>query len=82
MAEHPIVREGDWLNVGNTRCVVMEVYQTNSHSGVCKVVFNRNKPTTQDVDWNGKEWIFPVRPDFGGYAQSSNQYVQQLLGKR
>ena len=82
MAEHPIVREGDWLIVGATRCVVMIVYQANSTNGVCKVVFNKNKPTTHDVTWNGTEWIFPERPDFGGYAQTSNQYVQQLLGNR
>ena len=82
MMGHPIINLGDWLRVGNTLCVVMTVYQANSRDGVCEVVFNKSKPTTHNVDWNGKEWVFSVRADFGGYAPDSNQYVQQLLGKR
>ena len=50
MAQHPIVRKGDWLNVGTVRCVVMQLYPDNSIGSVCIVVCNKNKPTTRDVD--------------------------------
>ena len=82
MAQHPIIRKCDWLNVGSVRCVAMQLYPDNSIGSVRIVVCNKNNPTTRDVDWNGQEWIFPDRPDFGGYPHQSNQYVQQLLGKR
>jgi len=47
--------------------------------GVCQGFFNRQKPTTHDVDWDGETWFFPQRQDFGGYARPSDPYVQMLL---
>jgi len=29
---------------------------------ICKVVFNPQKPTTHDVDWNGQQWFFQSVP--------------------
>ena len=42
---------------------------------ICKVVFNPQKPTTHDVDWNGQQWFFPERPDFGGYGVKAKNYA-------
>lgn len=78
MKDHPKISPGDWIYVGSTRCVVTNVYASTSLSGVCMVVFNKHKPTTHDVDWNGKEWYFPQRPDFGGYGRDNDPFVQQL----
>ena len=78
MSEHPKIKEGDWLIVEKTNCVVSIVYPKNSESGICLVVYDPKKPTTHDVDWDGEKWIFPKRPDFGGYGRDSDPYVQQL----
>jgi len=78
MKGHPEIKKGDWIRVGATDCVVAIVYQENSMSGVCKAIFNKSKPTTHDVDWNGESWFFPARPDYGGYAKNSDPLVQQL----
>ena len=78
----PNVSAGDWIYVGTVRCVVRMVYKPESTNGVCEVVFNKDKPTTHDVDWDGDKWFFPKRPDFGGYPRQSDPFVQQLLGKR
>lgn len=45
---------------------------------ICKVVFNPQKPTTHDVDWNGQQWFFPERPDFGGYGRDGCPFVRKL----
>lgn len=78
MSEAPKIKPGDWITVGTISCVVSIVYPPNSDSGVCLAVFDKNKPTTHDVDWDGEKWFFPKRPDFGGYGRSDNPYVQQL----
>ena len=78
MNKHPKVSPGDWIHVKGNRCVVTHVYPPDSQNGVCKVVFNEQKPTTHDVDWNGSDWIFPERPDFGGYGRDSDPFVRQL----
>jgi hypothetical protein len=70
MPERPVVEPGDWISIGNTNCVVADVRQPGSVSisGDIKVVFNPQKPTNHDVEWNGEAWVFCERPDFGGYA--------------
>ena len=45
---------------------------------ICKVVFNPQKLTTHDVDWNGQQWFFPERPDFGGYGRDGCPFVRKL----
>jgi hypothetical protein len=55
--EHPEIIPSDWIDVAGCACVVMRVYPKNSPFGVCKVVFNKIKPTTHDVDWNGEKWF-------------------------
>ncbi|WP_114193528.1 hypothetical protein [Edaphovirga cremea] len=76
--KHPDVKPSDWIEVGGYDCVVMKTYNANSPFGICKVVFNKTKPTTRDVDWNGDKWFFPERPDFGGYGRNDDPYVIQL----
>ena len=78
MTVHPPITEGDWITVERTDCVVTNVFKPGAPSRVCKVVFNKSKPTTHDIDWNGSKWIFPERPDYGGYGRDSDPYVQQL----
>jgi len=67
------------IHVNGVRCIVRLLYAPESMEGVCQVVFNRQKPTTHDVDWDGETWFFPQRQDFGGYARPSDPYVQMLL---
>lgn len=80
MSEVPKISELDWITVGTHDCVVRHVYPQHhrSYSGVCEVVFNRAKPTTHDVDWNGTAWFFPERPDYGGYGRDGDPAVEQL----
>jgi hypothetical protein len=78
MKNAPAIQAGDWITVGSQDCVVKLVYESGSPFGRCLVVFNKVKPTTHDVDWNDNGWFFPQRPDFGGYAQDNDPYVQQL----
>ncbi|WFZ22230.1 hypothetical protein NFK58_13020 [Citrobacter portucalensis] len=79
MKQHPAVAPKDWIEVSGNSSVVMVVYPENSPFGVCKVVFNKAKPTTHDVEWDGEKWIFPHRPDYGGYARNDNPFVRQLI---
>jgi len=65
---HPNIKPGDWIDVAQRECVVSKLYRSDSSSGVCEVVFNPNKPTNCDVDWDGEKWFFPERGDYGGYA--------------
>jgi hypothetical protein len=73
------IAPGDWITVGTTRCVVSKVYAPDQSSAVCLVVFNKSKPTTHDLDWDGEKWFFPERADFDGYGRISDPYVQQLI---
>lgn len=78
MTAQPPIALGDWIEVGSTDCVVMNIYKAESSSGVCQVVFNKKKPTTHDVDWDGTKWFFPERPDYGGYGRDGNKFVEIL----
>lgn len=78
MSKPPEIHPGKWITVDSNSCVVKIVYEEGSSSGICFVVFNKDKPTTHDVDWDGEKWFFPDRPDYGGYAKNSDPYVQQL----
>lgn len=70
----PKTKPCDWLRVGENDCVVMSVYE----NGSCKVVFNKEKPTTEIAEWNGEQWTFNNTADFGGYAKEHDRFVQQL----
>ena len=76
--ELPDIKTLDWIRVGSHDCVVRVLYSDNSQSGTCQVVFNKDKPTTHDVCWNGTDWIFSERPDYGGYASNSCPAVRVL----
>ena len=74
----PDIKVLDWIRVGPHDCVVRVIYRDNSQPEICQVVFNKDKPTTHDVCWNGTDWFFPKRPDFGGYAPDSCPSVRIL----
>lgn len=76
--DHPEITPSKWIDVAGCACVVMKIYPKNSPFGICRVVFNKAKPTTHDVDWDGEKWFFPQRPDFGGYGRDDDPYVRQL----
>ncbi len=78
MSTMPKIKLGDWIRVGNWDCVVRRVYDKDSPFGVGEVVYNPQKPTTHDFDWNGDEWFLPERPDYGGHGRETDPYVQQL----
>ena len=68
MADRPETKPGGWILVGNCHCVVANVRAPGHALGDCEVVFDRSKPTNSDVVWNGDEWRFVERGDYGGYA--------------
>lgn len=76
--QHANTKVHDCIRVGYRNCIIRIIYSENSHSGICQVVFNKDKPTTHDVCWNGTEWFFPERPDYGGYAPNSCSAVRIL----
>lgn len=78
MQPAPQVQPGDWITVQGHRCVVQRVFQAGAPSGLFQVVFDKAKPTTRRVDWDGEKWFFPPSPDFGGYGRDSDPYVRQL----
>lgn len=81
MADRPEIKPGDWIRVGNRNCVVANVRDPGYAFGDCKVVFDRRKPTSHDVVWNGDEWEFVDSGDQGGYADKDprlNEYVRKL----
>ncbi len=81
MIEQPKIKPGDWIYVGQIHCVVANVYEPDNTSGNIEVVFNPDKPTNRDVNWNGNEWEFSPSSDFGGYADQYprlNYYVRIL----
>jgi hypothetical protein len=75
----PTLLEGQWIEVQGRDCVVQIVYDSSSPFGACQWVFNREKPTTHDVAWDGAKWFFPKRPDFGGYGRRGDRFVEQLI---
>ena len=70
MVDRPNVNPFDWIKVEGTPCVVAVVRNPDhvKFSGDLEVVFDPKKPTNHDVEWNGQEWVFCKRGDFGGYA--------------
>ncbi len=81
MTERPSVKPRDWIDVGNTRCVVSRVREPNHQFGDCEVVFDGKKPANRDVRWTGNNWEFIETGDFGGYAEKYprlREFVQIL----
>lgn len=76
--KHPDIKILDWIRVGGRDCVIQIINSEDSQSGVCQVVFNKDKPTTHDVCWNGTDWFFQERPDYGGYSRDSCPAVRKL----
>ena len=75
MNKPPTIKPGSWIVVDKHDCVVTVVYQESSPFGVCLAVYNKEKPTTRDVDWDGEKWFFPARSDYGGYGEKHGPYI-------
>lgn len=74
----PKIKSGDWITVGSHDCVVTQIHFGNPVSGDCSVIFNKNSPTSHDVEWDGEKWNFSERLDYGGYVKDSDPFVYQL----
>ncbi|KWV49078.1 hypothetical protein AS156_16565 [Bradyrhizobium macuxiense] len=76
MSERPRINPGDRIKAGKIDCVVAFVHPPYlvAFSGDAEMVFNPSKPTTHDVEWNGREWVFCKRPDYGDYAEDKSRY--------
>ncbi len=84
MKNPPEVKPGDWITIGNRRCVVCRLYEPGSPLGLGLVVFDPKKPTDHDFAWDGERFVFPERGDFGGYAERKSElarFVNQLQGR-
>jgi hypothetical protein len=78
MLKPPKVKPGDPIYVNRIYCIVSRVYKNEKE---IEVVFNPDKPTNDDVEWDGEKWIFPKTTDYGGYADRNSKltdYVQLL----
>lgn len=81
MSARPDVKPGDWITVGNTSCVVANVFNEGHSLGDCEVVFNQAKPANLNARWDGERWQFVKTGDYGGYADKYprlSAYVAQL----
>jgi hypothetical protein len=80
MAERPIVNVGDWIRIGERDCVVSDVRRPDlvAFSGDIEVVYDVEKPTYHDAEWDSDEWIFSKRPDYGGYAQNQSRLASAV----
>jgi hypothetical protein len=77
--DKPPVKSGKWIEVGGNQCVVTDVYEEGPSLGTGMAVFNPREPTIHDFGWNGEQWVFSERPDFGGYAIENDPYLRQLM---
>lgn len=75
---HPEIHVRDWIDVGNSECVVQRLLPLGSSAGVCFVVLNKTKPTTRKVGWDGEKWYFMPSHDYGGYADDFDPCVCEL----
>ena len=79
--EPPKLNTGNWITIGHWHCIVSKIYAEESRDalGLGEVVYNPEKPTTRDFDWDGEKYFFPDRGDFGGYAERTQPgYVREL----
>lgn len=74
---HPVVVEGDFINVGRFTCIVDKVFDCSEIS-ICSVVYRDSIPIKTDVNWNGSEWVFQ---GYGRRLHESDRHYRTLLGK-
>jgi hypothetical protein len=70
----PQLRIGDWITINRMDCVIAALREPGDPFGLGEVVFDPEKPTSHDFDWDGEKFILPPRPDFGGYADGNPRY--------
>lgn len=84
MPDRPRIKSADWIRIGQTDCVVVQVHEggdVGALFGHCEVVFNPDKPTNRQVHWDGEKWEFVEAGDYGGYAENSrrlSKFIQIL----
>ncbi len=73
------LKAGDWISVNNLDCVVTRIYE-KPFTGMGEVVYNKDKPTTKNFDWDEdrEKYYFSEERDFGGYGHERCPYIQQL----
>jgi hypothetical protein len=84
MNEVPSVAPGDWINIGDTRCVVATVYDQRSPGEIEVVYLDRNRAINDDVVWREGCWKFKNSGPSGGYADNYPrlaEYVRQLRSR-
>lgn len=69
MVEHPKIKLGEWIYVGQVPAVVSRLKNPNDAFTKDEIVFDPEKPTNRDVEWNGWAWQFVQSGDYGGYAE-------------
>ena len=78
MIDPPELKLGDWIQVGPHKGLVGLLYPPGGPFGLGVFIYDAQKPTSHDFDWNGTEFYFPERPDFGGYADKNPMYADQV----
>jgi hypothetical protein len=76
--ERPEVKLNEIIYIGKIKCIVRRIYESDSPFGVGEVVFEADKPTSHDFDWQDGRWIFPERPDYGGYVAENDPFLNRL----
>lgn len=69
---HPEIHVKDWIDVGNSECVVQRLLPPGS------ALLFLIKPTTRIVGWDGKKWYFMPSRYYGGYADDYDPCVREL----
>lgn len=75
---YPAVKENEIIYIHNIKCIVRKVYDVGSSFGVGEVIFERDKPASHDFDWKDGRWVFPERPDYGGYVHNCDPFLKRL----
>jgi hypothetical protein len=78
--DHPNIKPGGRIKGGQWPCIVSMVYE-DEYSPAGEVVFNPERPTRNDAEWDDEQWAFAETGDYGGFAEKSPrlaEYVRML----
>lgn len=64
--------------------MVSAVFEAGNPFGDCEVVFSSVNPSSDNVRWDGEQWLFVQEPDYGGRGDAPRlaPYVRILKGNR
>ena len=71
----PNVKRGEWIAIGNTDCVVCEIYD-ESDSYEVEVVYCPDKPANKFSKWVDGKWKFT--DTYGGYPVPGGRFSHCL----